>query len=81
LAIFLGFTVSGIHLGFNTESTSSFLLALKSCKPSASAAVFPITVTTFCRGLGGKFCKYLAQLLTQIRAQGFEKLSPLSPLA
>jgi hypothetical protein len=38
--------------------------------------MFPVTVTTFCRELGDKLCKYLTQLLTQIGAQGFEKLSP-----
>jgi hypothetical protein len=48
---------------------------------SASSAVFPVTVTTFCRGLGDKLCKYLIQLLTQIRARSFEKLSPLGLLA
>jgi hypothetical protein len=53
LAIFLGFTVSGIHFGFPTlDSTSSFLLALQSWKPPASSAVFPVTVTTFCVGWG-----------------------------
>jgi hypothetical protein len=65
----------------NSESTSSFLLALQSCKPPASSAVFPVTVTTFCRGLGDKLYKYLIQILIQIRAQGFEKFSPLSLLA
>jgi hypothetical protein len=40
--------------------------------------MFPVTVTTFCREVGDKLCKYLTQILTQIGAQGFEKLSPLS---
>jgi hypothetical protein len=30
-----------------SESTSSFLLALKSCNPPAGSAIFPVTVTTF----------------------------------
>jgi hypothetical protein len=65
----------------HSESKSSFLLALQSCTPPASSAMFPVTVTTFCRGLEDKLCKYLTQLLTQIGAQGFEKLSPSSLLA
>jgi hypothetical protein len=40
--------------------------------------VFPVTVTAFYRRVRGKLCKYLTQLLTQIRAQGFEKLFPES---
>jgi hypothetical protein len=72
--------MSGIHLGFPTESTSSFLLALQSHKLPVSSAVFPITVTTFCRGLGDKLRKYLTKFLTQTGAEGFEKLPPLSPL-
>jgi hypothetical protein len=48
MAILLGFTVSAIHLGFSTlESPSSFLLALQSCNPPTSSAIFPVTVTTF----------------------------------
>jgi hypothetical protein len=43
LDIFLGFSVSGIHLGF---PSSSFLLVLQSCKLPASSAMFPVTVTT-----------------------------------
>jgi hypothetical protein len=62
----------------HSESTSSFLLALQSYKPPGSSAVFPVTVTTFCRELGDKLCKYLTQLLTQIGARGFEKLFPES---
>jgi hypothetical protein len=65
----------------HSECISSFLLALKNCKPPASSAVFPVTVITFSRGLGPKLWKYLTQLLTQIGAQGFEKLSLLSLLA
>jgi hypothetical protein len=54
---------------------------LQSCKLPASSAMFPVTVTTLWRGMRDKICKYLTQPLIQIRAQGFEKLSPLSSLA
>jgi hypothetical protein len=70
LVIFLGFTVSGSHLGFLTPSLQ---------RAFASSAMFPVTVTAFSRGLGDKLCKYLTKPPTQIGAQGFEKLFPLSP--
>jgi hypothetical protein len=81
LTIFLGFTFFFFfHHGFHSVSTGNIRLALKSWKLPASSAMFSVTVTTLCWGFGDKLCKYLTQLLTQIGAQGFEKLSPLSPL-
>jgi hypothetical protein len=40
--------------------------------------MFPVTVTAFYGRVRGKLCKYLTQLLTQMRAQDFEKLFPKS---